>query len=135
MHIYLINRHVHVSYKNQVLSNSISFVSFSVRKLHARDWLGKFVSLHGDRMPDREITNLPASLTKGEIYGLYSMDFEEKGWQTIELSTFRLMWRKDFSHVKIPAVSRNIIINNKCMLIDSMAVLQVLSDGKSAGKS
>lgn len=71
----------------------------------AMAWMHNFVSLMGDRMPDRATIHLPSCLSKLSVYQRMCKALKERGKTTvISQSQFFEIWKCHFSRVVIPKV-------------------------------
>lgn len=76
-------------------------------------WMDNFVSLMGDKMPDRATTHLPSCLSKLSVYQRMSKAQKERGKTSIiSQSQFFEIWKSHFSHVTIPKVCMSISIKS-----------------------
>ena len=78
--------------------------------LYAAMWLEKFANLNGDRMPHEEKIHLPSCNTKHSIYELYKKEKEHENDDFVAESTFLRMWNERYSHIKIPKVSKFVLL-------------------------
>ena len=75
------------------------------RTSEAIAWMDNFVSLMGDKMPDRATTHLPSCLSKLSVYQRMASELKERGRSKIvSQSQFFELWRTQFHHVTIPKV-------------------------------
>ena len=84
----------------------------SRRHLQASTWFTKYVSLFGDRQPDKVEIHLPECLTKENIYGQYKDELDKAKEPVLSLSAFRDLWLKEFPYVKIATVSKEFVFPN-----------------------
>lgn len=68
-------------------------------------WLDNFLSLMGDKMPDRGTIHLPSCFSKLSIYQRLVQEFKDRRKdQIISQSQFFEIWKTHFHHVSIPKV-------------------------------
>lgn len=68
-------------------------------------WLDNFVTLMGDKMPDRATIHLPSCFSKLSVYQRLVQEFKDRGkGQIICQSQFFEVWKTHFHHVSIPKV-------------------------------
>lgn len=68
-------------------------------------WLDNFITLMGDKMPDRGTIHLPSCFSKLSVYQRLVHEFKERGkMQVISQSQFFEVWKTHFHHVTIPKV-------------------------------
>ena len=77
----------------------------TVKTNEAVAWMDNFVSLMGDKMPDRATIHLPSCLSKLSVYHRMASDLKERGRsQVVSQSQFFEIWKTRFHHVTIPKV-------------------------------
>ncbi len=75
------------------------------RTSEAMAWMDNFVSLMGDKMPDRATVHLPSCLSKLSVYHRMASDLRERGrTKIVSQSQFFEIWKTHFHHVTIPKV-------------------------------
>lgn len=79
---------------------------YSDTSIRAISWLRMFISKVGDHMPMKEDIHLPSCLTKSDVYALAAYDLTQGNLECCGVSTFYKLWKTEFSHVKIPQVSK-----------------------------
>lgn len=78
----------------------------SIKTSEGIAWLARYFDRIGDKMPLLNQTHLPRFLTKGDIYKIMLKELKmDRKMETISLSHFYLIWKKNFNRVVIPAVS------------------------------
>lgn len=70
------------------------------------NWLDVFVGYNGENLQNCKFTHLPDNFTKAEVYNLYVETLKERNMPMLSLCSFLRVWRKYFSHVKIPKKTR-----------------------------
>lgn len=102
-----INKSVYYRYRTLfytgVTSATDSFRQRTTKYLEAMNWLERYVSFHGDRMPDCNVVFLPYKTRKYIIYTQYR--HETQPTDVLKRSTFYKMWTSSFPNVKIKEVS------------------------------
>ena len=77
----------------------------TVRTNEAVAWMDNFVSLMGDKMPDRATIHLPSCLSKLSVYHRMASDLKQRGRSKVVCqSQFFEIWKTHFHHVTIPKV-------------------------------
>ena len=75
------------------------------RTNEAMAWMDNFVSLMGDKMPDRATVHLPSCLSKLSVYQRMAGELRQRGRSKIvSQSQFFEIWKTHFHHVTIPKV-------------------------------
>ncbi len=71
------------------------------------EWLQDFFKTRVESLPNKNILHLPDNYTKWEIFKLFNSQYVTRdATAKIQYEAFTRIWRQNFSHVKIPPVSR-----------------------------
>lgn len=71
-----------------------------------KNWMEVFVTYNGESIPNCKFTHLPDNFTKTKVFSLYVETLKERNMPIFLLCSFLRVWRKHFSHVKIPKKTR-----------------------------
>ena len=81
-------------------------------------WLDNFLSLMGDKMPNRGTIHLPSCFSKLSIYQRLVQEFKDRRKdQIISQSQFFEIWKTHFHHVSIPKVQVKLLLSKACFII------------------